>query len=248
MLVALASCGEIEPDPPVDEDGDVIPLPGPYDTFLDIEDVQPAPGLIAPDSPIEIRFQTWLDDDRIINAAAAALASGGVRTGGYARYVMTRRSLYWTPYGESIPGLRYALTLDQQRIWSVTGAPPDFSTLPTYRIATDGERLPLLDLSPVRWARVDAILEANCRSCHSDPRWQLNPLTRESLLGAPSEQVDRLLVRPGDAADSYLMEKIIPNYPRRQYTVQPPPWSGLSPLPEDEILTIERWIIAGAPP
>jgi hypothetical protein len=69
-------------------------------------------------------------------------------------------------------------------------------------------------MSEVRWPEVDRILEANCRSCHADPQWRLNPLTRESMLGVRAEQVSRFLVRPGDPADSYLMEKILPSYPR----------------------------------
>lgn len=248
MILAAAGCGEIEPDPVLDEEGEEIPVPGPFDTYLDVESVNPPAGLIAPDSPIEIRFSTWLEDDVLLNAGMMSMASGGIRTGGYVRWVMTTRSLVWTPYGTTEPGLRYSLSIDTARLRSVTGAPPALSTLPTYKVSSVGERLPTIDLSPVRWPEVDALFQARCSSCHSDPNWQLNPLRRDTLVGVESEQVDRFLVRPGDAADSYLLEKLLPAYPRRELTIQPPPWSGLDPLSEDEILLVERWIIAGAPP
>jgi hypothetical protein len=215
---------------------------------LTVESFNPPTGRITPDSPIAIRFDTWIEDDLLLNAATGQLASGGIRTGGYSQWVMTERTLYWTPYGESVLGLRYVFNIAQGELVSVTGSPAKLSALPSYRVTSDGKSILAPDLSEVRWPEVKKILEANCSSCHGDPQWKLNPLSRNSLIGVRSEQVDRFLVRPGDAADSYLMEKIIPNYPRRQGTVQPPPWSGLSPLSKDEILRVERWILAGAPP
>ena len=67
------------------------------------------------------------------------------------------------------------------------------------------------------------------------------------MIGARADEVDEVIVIRYDAADSYLMHKIIPDYPLRRYGVQPPTWSDAEPLTANEIALIEDWIRVGAP-
>ena len=97
------------------------------------------------------------------------------------------------------------------------------------------------------WSAVRQIIDERCADCHGDEDWpKLNPLTRESLVGRSSDQLNEPLVRPYDPPDSYLMHKLLWDYPVRQGEPQPPAWAGGKQLPRDELLTIEGWIAAGA--
>lgn len=102
------------------------------------------------------------------------------------------------------------------------------------------------ELPSPSWQEVSPLIEERCAGCHRDEQWGLNPLTYDSLLGAKSTQTDQFLVRAGDPQDSYLMRKILPDYPEREFTVQPPPWSDVERLDRQELLLIEGWIAAGA--
>ncbi len=67
------------------------------------------------------------------------------------------------------------------------------------------------------------------------------------LIGQPStQQPDLLLVQPFDPERSYLMHKLLWDYPLREGTAQPTPWDGGAPLPEQDLRLIERWIRGGA--
>ena len=247
-LVALTSCGEIEQEPPTDSDGDAIPIPGPYDDWLQISSVNPASETIAPRPVLVFEFSDYLDDGRFRSYDLAELRSGGRRTLGASTYVMTDKAVVWRPYGELERGLKYDLRV-LANLRSYTDAPPlpsGFASR-TYTVADDGGSAEVELPEPV-WADVDAILERQCAGCHRDPVRKLNPLTYESLVGVRSEQVDRFLVRPGDAPDSYLMHKLLWDYEDIEYTHQPPPWQeNAEQLPREELLVIERWIEGGVP-
>jgi hypothetical protein len=254
LAVGQTSCVPIEPDPPVDQNGDPIELLDPADRWLRVVATSPSPGPVGLRPTFAFEFNDYLDDDSFRSFGFAALSSGGIRANGRAFYRMTDKTVVWRPNRSLVPGLIYTLTLSND-LHSATGAPflqaPAGQLPPSARryIPTDdgSNETPSYDLPDVSWAAVEPIIEARCASCHADPQWGLNPLSFESLVGARSAQTDLYLVRPGDPADSYLMRKLLWDYPDIEFVPQPPPWSpGAEELPREELLLFEGWIAHGA--
>lgn len=245
LLLCLAACGPIDPEPPTDDEGVPIPTPGPFDDWLEVEEVTPDGGEVGLRPTIRVRFDTFIEDDELIDFSAVSLQSAGLRVTGRVTWEMTTRTLVFRPLRDLVPGLQYTLSLAPDYLESVTGAPFRSSDLPKFEAVEGGGSAadPEIDSS---WDAVDTIFERKCRSCHADPQWQLNPLTRASMIGQPSAQTDQLVVLPFDPADSYLMHKILPDYPIRRFTVQPPPWSHAEPLTDVERRLVEAWIRNGA--
>ncbi len=242
-IAIVAACGPVDPAP-VD---DVPERPGPYDRFLEVIDVSPGEGDIPERPTLRIRFNDYLDDDELLDYSIVSLQSGGLRAAGRVDYEMTTRTLVFEPFGPLEHGLTYQVVVRGDFLRSVTGAPLATANLPRLRVDRSAESAtPGLALPSAGWDRVDAIFEAKCRSCHSDPQWALDPLTRDSMIGRPSEQTGIPLVTPFDPDESYLMRKILHDYPLRRFTVQPPPWSGATALTVEETLVVETWIRNGA--
>ncbi len=250
--LATACGGSIEPPQPVDQDGNPIPLPEPYDRWLLVRNTTPEPGPVALRPTIEVAFNDYINPRTFLTYGVINLQSGGIVINGNAQYIMTRKALYWTPNRNLEPDFHYNLNIAGASLRSVTNSPwlpPNPAQMPGY-IAD--ETIPSTNtppLPPATWADVDAIFTARCASCHRDPDWQLNPLTHHSLVGQPSQQSDFPLVRSFDPSSSYLMHKILPDYPVRRFTLQPPPWApDPSPLAPEQLAKIESWILLGAKP
>lgn len=245
LLLALA-CGQIDPPPPVDDDGDPIPLPDPLDEWLQFSAFEPEEELsIRP--TIAITFNAYLDPTTFNSYATARLVSRDLAYPGRIDYRITRRQILFRPNSNLEPDLRYELIWTADNIESVTGSPlHPLAGLPEFETDDELPTSPPLERPEVSWQEVEALFDAHCNDCHSDPDWQLPELTPESLVGRRSQQVDSLLVEPFHPARSYLMHKILPDYPVRRFTVQPPPWSDRSPLSTDDIERIEHWIANGA--
>ena len=77
-------------------------------------------------------------------------------------------------------------------------------------------------------------------ACHSAPS-----SSHVTTVGVPAYECcnQRLVIDPGNAAQSYLLDKL-EGHDLCQGVRMP---FGLPPLPADEILTIRRWICEGAP-
>lgn len=267
LALILAGCfGQIEPEPLVDDDGNIIPVPGPYEDWLRIVEISPKPG---PNIRLEarptfaIRFNQYLDDDSFKSYQTASLRSGGLGIGGTQTYMMTTKTLLWEARSDLEPGFEYTFQVGLGGLRSVTDSPriPEEQVSRIYlaedadEIPEDGEVLEVvthaLELSrdPVAFEEVaDLFDEKGCYTCHGQAQWPfLTDLTREGLVGARSTQRDLFLVRPSDPTDSYLMHKLLPDYPVREGTVQPPPWSETGPpLTTEELWLVERWIRGGA--
>ena len=247
VCLACAACTPVDPEGPLDEDGDPIPLPGPYDTFLEIESITPGEGgVLGPRPWLALRFNAYLDDDSFRSFGTMQLQAGGLRQRGEVRYVMTDRTLYWRPYSDLIDGFVYTLDLTLEGVESVTGAPlREPEELPVYTADEAEESAPFGRVDdPVTYDEVAAIFDARCVSCHGSDEWPfLNTLDRESLLTYVQPNLDRVMVRAGDPADSYLMHKVLEDYPDRLNGPCPPTWSeDPTPLTRDEVWRIERWI------
>lgn len=247
VMIAVG-CGSIEPAGPLDEDGEPIPLPGPYDTWLQIRGISPPGGLLPLRPTLELAFTDYLDPLTYTTYGVIALQSGGIVVPGTVEYSMTDRTMRWTARQDLEPGFEYRLVLVEQDIFSMTGAPflPP-QRLPRFVADAEGTLEPAPTPLAVTWSEIEPIFEAKCNTCHSDPQWALPRMSREVLIDTRSEQVDAMLVRPFDPTRSYLMHKVLPDYPRRRFTVQPPPWYDEgSPLTTEELRRIEAWIRQGA--
>ena len=228
------------------------PVPfGFYDAPLRIVAIEPEPGdgPVARDQTFTVGFNAYLDPRPINFFNAATLGSGGVRASTRVDYRMVDRQLIVGTRRQMMPGLLYDLGFNPDVLVSVTGQP--FGGPPSIQFIS-GEHL---DAAPdegepragaLRWADVAPIFDP-CNVCHQDPEWMLPPMTRDAMVGRASPQrPDLLLVRPYDAPSSYLMHKILWDYPLRDGTAQPPPWAGYAQLSAEAQRLIEAWIRAGA--
>lgn len=246
LALALGSCGG---NPPLGFDY--------YDPPLRVISVFPDPeaGPLAVDQPITVRFNTYVDTAPLTWYNQATVASGGARGSVRADVDMVLRQITFTPRRDYEARLYYDLSLNTDLLRSVTGKPLEGAT--SFRFFVGEHRLEeLIPLDPVpeevegpvRWGQVAPLL-ASCEQCHGDPEWKLRPIQYEALVGQASEQLpERLLVRPYDAHNSYLMHKLLQDWPDREGQAQPPLWSGQGALPYEELLLIERWIAGGALP
>jgi hypothetical protein len=243
-MLLLASCGPIDPGPPLDEDGNEIIRPGAFDSYLGIQADYAETQGVRP--ALRFIFDAFVEEDELVDFGVVVVASAGIVNGGRVTWHVSTRTMTFRPFSNLVSGLEYKPQFDASRLFSVTGAPLGPVNLPTFvvdeTVTTEEPPPPPL----VGWAEIDDLFEAKCRSCHAEPSWQLNPLTYDSLIGRRSAQVDRMMVVPFDPADSYLLHKCIPDYPTRRFTVQPPPWSDAEPLSEQELFMLERWISTGA--
>ena len=246
--LALSGCGLIgSTDDGTTDPGDEDPSPGPFDRWLAVRSITPEAGGVSTRPTLRIQFNDYIDDESFETYNTGALETGPIQWGGWADWRMTDKTLIWQSRGEVPSGLEVTFKLSKA-FESVTGAP--FRPTDVSRIYTTSSdrQPPPADPPPADWSDVEAIFERHCNTCHGNPDWGgLTPLTREALVGGESAQVDRPLVRPYDASDSYLMHKILWDYPDRRLTPQPPPWSGADELPKADQRTIEHWIQSGAP-
>lgn len=258
-----ASCsGQIEAQPPLDEEGEPIPIPQPYEPWLLVREVAPqASGeqtRLALRPTIAVTFNQYLEDESFRSYGVARMGSGGIGASGSTEYRMTTKRIIWRARADLREDFEYTFTLGLENLRSVTASPPlPGATLSRVYIAASAEDEgesweDALSDEPVSWGEVEQLFEQRgCYSCHGQPRWsKLGALTPEALVGIKSSQRDLQLVRPGDPTDSYLMHKLLPDYPVREGTVQPPPWGEgeTQVLTREELWLVERWIRAGARP
>lgn len=223
----------------------------PLDQPLVVADIRPDPeaGPVARDQAFVLTFNAYLNPENIVYYTAASVTSGGLRVVERSAYRMVDKQLIVTMRTPMEPGLFYTLSPNADALRSVTGqtyaGPLDFEVF-----VGDFERSadPALDDlgPPPTWEDIAPIL-ARCHACHDDPEWKLTSISPEDMIGRPSSQNPALnLVEPYDAPGSYLMHKILWDYPTRVGQPQPPPWAGYDELPIESQRLIERWIRTGA--
>ncbi|MFW5967614.1 MAG: c-type cytochrome [Persicimonas sp.] len=245
--VIAVGCVEIEPEEPTDEDGEAIEAPEPGEPWLEIESIEPSDERLAPDSAVVVYFSDYVDDDTFRSYAFANLTAGGLRTTGSADYRMVDRAVVWDPRGGLEEGFTYDFSIEAE-LQSASGSPfLGLDSTPRFVIDEEADATSIPELPDASWSQVESIFDESCASCHADESRGLNPLTYDALVGRPSEQVDRALVVPGDPADSYLMHKLLDDYPDIRFTHQPPPWDEDSDrLSDEQLRVIEGWIRRGA--
>lgn len=204
---------------------------------LHIVDSLPAPGAAHPaGDPIRIRFDGYLDP-LTDWSQTVTLSSAEVPFAARVTYDPVDRALVAVPLLDLRPGVGYTVTVLGERLRGVDGrpAPAEPFVLGFHAVADPPtrprrEEVDFADLAPV--------LADQC-SCHGPEPLVYPPLTPAALVGRPSQRrPDRLLVVPGDALASYLVERVLPDYP----TVRGLPMPPDEPLPDEVLRALITWI------
>jgi hypothetical protein len=190
-------------------------------------------------------FSDYLNED-LLEGDALTVVSGGISFSGQMRYEFVGRNLVWRAEEDLPVGVDVRVVVMQDRLRSVLGEIPVLEPERVFHVRAGQASEIAPDPVVATWADVDLVLERKCRSCHADPSWRLGDLSYGSLISKHASQRDLLLVKPYDPTHSYLLHKVIPDYPVRRFSVQPPPWSGGTPVTESELKLMEGWIRSGA--
>lgn len=209
-------------------------------------------GVWAVNQPITVQFNKYLDPDSFEYFNALTVSSGGVSGRGFSRYRLSDRTLTFFPTINLLPGLVYTVSVNPDTVRSLGGESLALPFSVSFMTTASGETVEQAgrEVAPRSFeADVAPLLAGHCVECHDGEDGPLIPLTYEQLF-ADSRQTDppRPLVLPFYPAESYLMHKVLPDYPDRRDTGMPPPWSDVPPLSLDEIGAIEDWIATGAGP
>ncbi len=258
LMSGILGCGQIEAEPVLDKDGDPIEFPPPLENWLLVSTVTSD----AETQPLRpsflIQFNQYLQEDSALSYGVVTLRSGALSASGSYTPIMVKKAILWTPYRDLRDSFEYTLTVSGSGLRSVTEAPtpPDYNKSITFIAAQEAQEHTAFELEftqDLTWPDIKDIFDQRgCYACHGQPDWNgLNPLTYDAMVGQKSEQTDLQLVRFKDPTNSYLMHKILPDYPVRSGTLQPPKWSasrGITSeaLTEDELWLVEQWIRQGA--
>jgi hypothetical protein len=240
---------------------DVISSPGgladrPF--FVELSSIEPDSVDVPSNQVIELTFSQYLDPDSFEYFNALLVSSGSIGVRGFARYRLADRTLTFFPTLPMRHDLIYTVTVNPDTVRSLAGEPLTVPFSLDFQVASAERDEPVAQsdrlLSPRSFqADVAPILAAGC-SCHGDERAASDPddligLGYNDLVDVRSRQwPDRYLVRPFDPAHSYLVHKVLPEYPDRRFSEMPPPWAVEAPLTPEELSILEAWIAAGADP
>jgi len=210
----------------------------------------------------------WMTFDQHLNVSGARffdalqMRSGEIREGIRIHYEMVDKRLVGRLINPLEPRLRYTLSADTERLRSVSGAVLETPTEVTFITGDQVEGRETEAALPGWREDIVPMLARGC-SCHGPdegPRlgFDIPIFTYNNLLNAVSTPDDTLrLVEPFVPTRSYIMHKVLEDYPIRQGDVMPPPWAATflaernvafaGPLSRDDMRTLELWIRIGAP-
>lgn len=194
---------------------------------------------------ITLSFNQYLDTEPLRYWNMLSVHSSGIWAGGRAFYDMVDKRVRFQLYRALKPRFQYEIELGDDVFFSVAGEALTVVDPIPFQTGADYIDYPIRDPYPTFTENIEPLLTNNC-ACHNQPSWRLPPMTRSNLTSTWSVELpERMLVRPFDAPASYLMHKILWDYPIREGTVMPPPWAG-ELLELDQLRLIERWIRSGA--
>lgn len=196
-----------------------------------------AGGTLPADRPIRIFFDGYLtpgtDWSRL-----ARLTSADLEVSARVTYDPVARALVVVPQLDLRPGLAYTVTVAGEGLRSVDGREVEEEEFQVGFVAGPP--------SPGRPSRreVDFATEiapvfAERCGCHGPEPDVYPPLTPEALIDQPSQrQPERTLVVPGDALRSYLVQRLLDEYPGVHGLPMPPD----APLREAELRRVVSWV------
>lgn len=193
-----------------------------------------------------LTFNTYVDPAPLTYWNTLSLTSGGVTAFGPTSYRMVDRQIVLRTTRNMEPDFTYQLAVNSEVLQSVTGRPYAGPPVFTYQTGEALEEAPATPEAYPVWADVEPIF-ATCNRCHADPEWKLDELNVEQMVGRPSRQATNLhIVEAYQPWKSYLMHKILWDYPVREQSPQPPAWAGYQQLSIEQQRLIEAWILGGA--
>jgi hypothetical protein len=204
---------------------------------LNVVNSTPESGAVhANEAPIRIGFDEFLDPrmplEQAVTLTSAELV-GRVRV----TYDPVDRALLVLPDRPLRVGVGYKVTVHADVVRGFAGETlaADF-VLGFLAGSSDAPRTPLprVDYD----AELAPVFEAKC-DCHGPEPAVFPPLDPASMIGVTSQrQPDRLLVRPGRALDSYLVQRILQDYPG----VRGLPMPLEAPLTRAEQRLVVSWV------
>ncbi|MFT6397020.1 MAG: hypothetical protein ACJAYU_001764 [Bradymonadia bacterium] len=144
------------------------------------------------------------------------------------------------------PTLRYTLEIEREALAGLGGRRVYGAEQWEFVVDAEAGTTSASESTPLSYTNdVSPLLWEHC-GCHWEPESQIGRLDFESLRDAATERPGRRSLQPYDAANSYLLEKILIDYPNRFGTQMPPPWSDEARLSRDEVRIVHDWIATGA--
>ncbi len=190
------------------------------------------------DAPIRLRFEQYLFDSPS-QGLGIELVSGDRNAAVSVAYDPVDRALVLQPDRELRVGLGYVLRVPADSVFGFGGE----------RLAEDleidfraGPRVDYTPRPPVDFElHLLPKLEASCY-CHGEDAWP--PLDPATWVGqAARRQPERSLVVPGEALQSYLIQRVLADYPG----VRGAPMPTEAPLDAETLKALVSWVEAGAP-
>ncbi len=238
------------------------PTVPPYGSPLFVTAAYPANGDedVARNTPLWMSFDQYLEADLLSLTRSLKVRSNGINGSVRISYDMTHKRLVARLSRPLPAGFEMILSADPDTVMGLGGAPLIDGPLIRFSTGTASEDTAVL-APEATWGEVEAVLEEGCgchRLEHYPEEWfDIPALTYERMVGQRSlQRPERWLVDPYRPANSYLMHKILGDYPDRSGTAMPPAWADEVALQEDvawrgltleETALIEDWIRVGAP-
>ncbi len=205
--------------------------------LLSVVASEPASGAIhVANLPVRIAFDRYLDPALPLDGAAV-LSSAELTAAARVRYDPVGRALLVFPTRPLRPGLGYTLTLPRDGLRGFAGEQLDFDFVLGFMASP--ATTPAVPLLPPDFERdLSPLFEAKC-GCHGPEPAVFPPLDPTALIGIGSQrQPERVLVEPGHALRSYLVQRVLEGYPG----VRGLPMPVEAPLTDAEQRLIVSWV------
>ena len=164
------------------------------------------------DRPVRIAFDRYLDPATVWSRVAR-LDSGEARFGISTTYDPVDRSIVIRPRAPLRPGLGFVATLDPAQFAAMDGARLTEEFELTF-LSTPAMEPPSSNSDAFDFATdLVPVIEERC-GCHGPTEGAFPSLDPESLIRQPSQrQPERILVQPGQPLQSYLIQRLLRDYP-----------------------------------
>lgn len=249
-------------DQPEEPDPDDPPLVPAHTQAVQATALFPAADAVdvALNTPLWVEFDQHLVASRLIFFNTLSVKSRGLGMGIRSHYEMVDKRVVARLTRDLEAGLVYTMKINIDNVRGLSGAPMLESPEIIFR-AGDHRVEGREETLPTWTDDIEPLIDASCGGCHraaTDDAWfaDIHDLAYENLIKDESAQWSgRHLVVPFQPASSYLMHKLIEDYPSRAGSMMPPPWTSdfdrlptpPTPLTRDDLRLIERWIRIGAP-
>ncbi len=200
------------------------------------------------DPTFTLEIDGYLDARASNLGGAFSLSSGSHQPFLDSTWDPSRQQVVVRPLDPLRPTLRYVLEVKLDALRGLGGALIEGTNRWEFVVDSEAVVTSVAEATALSFEEdVYPLIWEHC-GCHWEPQSQLSRLDLDSLREQASERPGRRLVEPYDAASSYLLEKILIDYPDRFGTQMPPPWSDEVRLSRQEVRVIRDWIEAGAAP